>query len=223
MSKKSEKEKTKAAVLEKAAQNLSTAPAPDQLPAPDAQGVWNPPPLRPMAKVEEPAPTGSKVDWNGVPRELGDVPTRVLTTKAGVRVDPLPEVTDAVTPAPVEMPLEVFKHSPSTETKVETKRVPNPKSSPFTAKLSGKKPLRKRTHGRYQIYTEGRVKMEKDGESQVLHVLIPNDADEFPSREAACAAALLQANGKPGTVMEVHRLLDRFVLQEVTKTTLVRS
>ena len=161
MSKKLEKEKVKAAVLEKAAQNLPTAPAPGQLPAPDAQGVWNPPPLRPMAKVAEPVRVGPKVDWNGVPREPGDVPTRIVTRLEVVPVGtlsaypPMPEVADAVTPAPMEMPSEVFKsssgaltktetnaetptpgeispeagkHSPPTKTKVETKRVPNPGS-----------------------------------------------------------------------------------------------
>ena len=151
MSKKSEKEKTKAAVLEKAAQNLPAAPAPGQLPAPDAQGVWNPPPLRPMAKVAELPQTGPKVDWNGVPREPGDVPTRIPTKLEVVKVGvlsaypPMPEVTNAVRTSPEDLPPETFKpetntrtlvltkppskthkHSPPTPTKIGTTRVPNP-------------------------------------------------------------------------------------------------
>ena len=219
MSKKSEKEKTKAAVLEKAAQNLPTAPAPGQLPAPDAQGVWNPPPLRPMAKVEEPVRVGPKVDWNGEPREPGDVPTRVLTTKAGVRVDPLPEVTDAVTPAPVEMPWEVFKQDLETPTKTETKPLTKASRKPRAPKPE--KPVRKKASGAYQVLVVQQVR-SSDPAGGLIKVLVP-ELGVYQSRADGQNLALKIANSRPGATVVVHRLLDRFVLQEVTKTTLVRS
>ena len=216
MSKKSEKEKTKAAVLEKAAQNLPTAPAPGQLPAPDANGVWNPPPLRPMAKVEEPVRVGPKVDWNGEPRGVGVGPEPTLTPET---IEPAPVVTNAVTPAPVEMPWEVFKQDLETPTKTETKPLTKASRKPRAPKPE--KPVRKKASGAYQVLVVQQVR-SSDPAGGLIKVLVP-ELGVYQSRADGQNLALKIANSRPGATVVVHRLLDRFVLQEVTKTTLVRS
>jgi len=217
MSKKSEKEKVKAAVLEKAAQNLPTAPAPGQLPAPDAQGVWNPPPLRPMAKVEEPVRVGPKVDWNGEPRGAGVGPEPTLTQET---IEPTPVVTNNVTPMQVAIPPEVFKQGPMTPAKVVTKRVSN-KGAKYP---DPKKPLRKiRNPGVYEVFMHGRVQGSVSvGQSGILEIMIPQ-AGVYNTREDAEFAARAAAAGNPGKTVEVHRRLSRMTFEATTTTKLVRN
>jgi hypothetical protein len=69
------------------------------------------------------------------------------------------------------------------------------------------------------VLVSGRV-TGADGE--VINVLVP-ESGLYRSHDEAQKRAVEIANGKPGVVVEVHRLLDLFVLQAVTKTTLVRS
>jgi len=76
--------------------------------------------------------------------------------------------------------------------------------------------LRKKGHGRYGIYTGGKV---AGANGQILDVLLFNG--ESASHDAAKKTALEIAREGPGTTVEVHRLLDRFVLREVTKVALV--
>ena len=236
MSKKSEKEKTKAAALAKKAQNLPTAPAPGQLPAPDAQGVWNPPPLRPMAKVAELPQTGPKVDWNGVPREPGD---EAPVTDALARVKkahrealeaqvPLgsptePVVTNNVTPTRMEMPVEVPKYGPLTGTKTVTKRVPN-KGAKYPDPKKPEKPPRKiRNPGVYEVFMHGRVQGSVSvGQSGILEIMIPQ-AGVYNTREDAEFAARAAAAGNPGKTVEVHRRLSRMTFEATTTTKLVRN
>ena len=233
MSKKLEKEKVKAAVLEKAAQNLPTAPAPGQLPAPDAQGVWNPPPLRPMAKVEEPVRVGPKVDWNGEPREPGDgapVTDALARVKKAHREAleaqmPLgsptePEVTNNVTPMRVEMSPEAGKHSPPTPTKTVTKRVSN-KGAKYP---DPKKPPRKiRSRGIYEVFMHGKVQGSVPvGQSGILEIMIPKSG-VYNTREDAEFAATAVAAGNPGKTVEVHRRLSRMTFEATTTTKLVRN
>ena len=246
MSKKSEK--TKAAVLEKAAQNLPTAPAPGQLPVPDAQGVWNPPPLRPMAKVAEPVRVGPKVDWNGEPREPGDAPTRVKEIKAGKLpgYPSPPKGTNTETSTPVKMPFEADKYSPSAETKVETTQVPNPGSEKVntaavpetvfkTAKTRGKKgsmlyatsfkkpPRKMRNPGVYEVFMHGKVQGSVSvGQSGILEIMIPKSG-VYNTREDAEFAATAVAAGNPGKTVEVHRRLSRMTFEAITTTKLVRK
>ena len=219
MSKKSEKEKTKAAVLEKAAQNLPAAPAPGQLPAPDAQGVWNPPPLRPMAKVEEPVRVGPKVDWNGEPRDAGVGPEPMLTTET---IKPEPEVTNAVTPMQVAIPSEVFKQGLETLAKTETKPLTKASRKPRAPKPE--KPVRKsRNPGVYEVFMYGKVQGSVSvGQSGILEIMIPQ-AGVYNTREDAEFAAKAVATGNPGKIVEVHRRLSRMTFEATTTTKLVRN
>jgi len=169
-----------------------------------------------MAKVEEPVRVGPKVDWNGEPRGVGVGPEPTLTPET---IWPEPEVTNNVTPAPVEMPWEVFKQDLETPTKTETKPLTKASRKPRAPKPE--KPVRKKASGAYQVLVVQQVR-SSDPAGGLIKVLVP-ELGVYQSRADGQNLALKIANSRPGATVVVHRLLDRFVLQEVTKTTLVRS
>jgi hypothetical protein len=83
----------------------------------------------------------------------------------------------------------------------------------------GEKPPRKKAQGRYGVYVGGKV---TGASGNVIEVLVP-EPGFYRSHSEAQKRALEIVTSKAGVVVEVHRLLDKFVLQEVTKVTLVKS
>ena len=128
---------------------------------------------------------------------------------------PLPGIPEPVLDAkgdPVPPGVVQFGNSPSatvtTHKKPRKPRAPKPE-----------KPPRKKAQGKYGVFVSGKV---TGADGQILEVLVPEQS-LYGSHAAARDSALEIAKSKPGVVVRVHRLLDRFVLQEVTKVTLVRS
>ena len=177
-----------------------------------------------MAKVEEPVRVGPKVDWNGEPRGVGVGPEPTLTPET---IEPAPVVTNAVTPAPVEMPWEVFKQDLETPTKTVTKTVKKRVSNKGAKYPDPKKPLKPlhkpRSRGIYEVFMRGRVRGSGvPSEIGVLEVLIPEVAS-YNTREAAELEAETLAKGNPGKTVEVHRRLSRMTFEATTTTKLVRN
>ena len=219
--------------MEKAAQNLPVAPAPGQLPAPDADGIWNPPPLRPMAKVETTPESGPKVDWNGRPPGA-EAPVAKITLPAK-SFDAMPIVIGTGVTAPVAPVAPVV---PESSGKIDTSMAPEdnwpppiPKSVFKAGKTRGrkssmtytariKKPPRKpRNPGVYEVFMGGRVQ----GADGVLEVLIRYPGGQHRDRSAAERVAVTWATENPGKPVEVHRRLSRMTVEKTATVKLVRN
>lgn len=172
-------------------------------------------------------------DWNGHPVEAAigrpkkEYTPPIQAPPPGITgmpqaMSPL-EPLEAVPDAPVQMTPEPPARSPEApkySTPGDCPSVVRPPRKPRQPRpvAKGEKPPRKKAQGRYGVYVGGRV---TGASGNVIEVLVP-ELGFYRSHSEAQKRALEIATRKAGVVVEVHRLLDKFVLQGVTKVTLVK-